>query len=101
MNTRRTIELRLPEGIDPGEADVSLLRATLEAMLMLRCDRGEEWKSLLHELKDDGWQVSWGLSWSVEARRDRDFEQASGATLDDAFEHLRQLTRLDSPAQFP
>lgn len=97
----RTIEVELPSCVHPADHDVELLKATFQAILSLRCESGRHWRELMRELRDDGWEVTWGLRWEAKARRGRDVESAGGDTLDQAFDQLRQLTRLDAAPLWP
>ena len=101
MTTPRTIEVELPSSLDLGDQDVELLKATFQAILSLRCESGCHWRELMQQLRDDGWQVTWGLRWQAQARRGRDSESAGGETLDQAFDQLQQLTRLDAAPLWP
>jgi len=96
-----TIEFPLPHAADLTELDLELMKATFQALMCLRCECSTEWKSILQELEEDGWDVVWRLSWQAEARRGRDVEAAAAGTLDEALDQLRQLTRLDSPILCP
>jgi hypothetical protein len=96
-----TIEITLPHVAGLTEFDLELMKATFLALMSLRRECGKEWKNILQELEEDGWKVAWRLSWQAEARRGRDVEEAAASTLDEAFDRLRQLTRLDSPILCP
>ncbi len=97
----RTIEVGLPEGVRPVRLDVELFKAALQILVALRYESSREWEVVLRQLEADGWLVGWRLGWLAEARRDGDFEQASGTTLDEAFSHLAQLARLDMVGHVP
>ncbi len=97
----RTIELRLPDGVRPSRLDLELLQAVLQDMVALRFEFGREWEVVVRQLEADGWMVAWRPSWLAEARRDGDYEQANGATLDEAFSRLAQLARLDMVGHVP
>jgi hypothetical protein len=94
MAPTRTIEIPLPEGIQPTRRDLELLKATFQAIASLRCECGCDWENILHQLQSNGWQVHWGLTWIAEAKRGEDFEQVRGATLDEAFAELAENTRI-------
>src|SRR5664279_604281 len=93
MLARRTLEVPLPESVVLNDVDLELLKASFQALVALRCERGREWEGLLRQLKEDGWTVRWGLTWRAEAKRGEDYEEATGPTLDDAlavsYTHLR------------
>jgi hypothetical protein len=95
----RILHIPLPEDMPPTNAEI--LKATFQAIMALRCDCSNEWDRTLRELQVDGWRVTWRLKWVAEAKRDSDFEQASGKTLDEVFSQLQQLTRLDTVAGCP
>ncbi len=95
------IEVPLPAGVAPTRLDVELLKAALSAIVTLRAEASGEWEAALHQLEGDGWRVHWGLTWHAEARKDDDYEQASGRTLDETFAQLAQLARLDMVGHCP
>jgi hypothetical protein len=94
MAATRTIEIPLPEGLEPSPHDLALLRVTFQAIASLRCECGCDWEHVLHRLEQDGWKVTWGLTWTAEAKRGDDYEQVRGATLDELFGELAEATRL-------
>jgi hypothetical protein len=101
MLARRTLEVPLPESVALNDVDLELLKASFQALVALRCEKGHEWEGLLWQLKEDGWTVRWGLTWRAEAKRGEDYEEATGPTLDEAFEGLAQLVRLDMVGHVP
>ena len=46
-------------------------------------------------------QVKWGLAWRAEAKRGADYEEATGATLEQALSGVAQLARLDMVGRVP
>lgn len=98
---KQTIEVPLPHAAGLTEFDLDLMKATFQVLVSLRREYSKEWKNILQELEEDGWEVDWRLSWQAEARRGRDVEEAAASTLDEAFDRLRQLTRLDSATLWP
>jgi hypothetical protein len=94
MAPTHTIEIPLPEGLQPTSHDLELLKATFQAIASLRCESGSEWEKIFHQLEADGWKVTWGLTWIAEAKRGEDYEQVRGATLDEAFAELAENTRI-------
>ncbi|MBI5058798.1 hypothetical protein HZB60_03320 [candidate division KSB1 bacterium] len=92
MDTARTIQISVPAELSP--TSVELMKATMNAIVALRCDCSKDWNAILNELERDGWQCSWHLNWVAEAKRDLEYERAMGANLDETFESLRQLTHL-------
>jgi hypothetical protein len=101
MLARRTLEVPLPERVVLSDVDLELLKASFQALVALRCERGREWEGLLRQLKEDGWTVRWGLTWRAEAKRGGDYEEATGPTLDDALSGVAQLVRLDKVGHVP
>ena len=101
MLATRTLEVPLPECVVLNDVDLELLKASFQALVALRCEKGREWEGLLWQLKEDGWTVRWGLTWRAEAKRGEDYEEATGPTLDDALAGLAQLARLDMVGRAP
>src|SRR5659263_303814 len=61
MLATRTLEVPLPECVVLNDVDLELLKASFQALVALRCEKGREWEGLLWQLKEDGWTVRWGL----------------------------------------
>jgi hypothetical protein len=101
MLTKRTLEVPLPEKMELGGADRELLVATFQALVALRCERDRRWEMFQKQLEDDGWKVRWGLTWRAEAKRGDDYEEATGATLDEALSGVAQLVRFDMAGRAP
>ncbi len=101
MLARRTLEVPLPESVALNDVDLELLKASFQALVALRCEKGREWEGLLRQLKEDGWTVRWGLTWRAEAKRGEDYEEATGPTLDEALAGVAQLARLDMVGHVP
>jgi hypothetical protein len=99
MDGSHILHIPLPEDLPFSNAE--LLKATFQAIMALRCDCSNEWDRRLRELQSEGWDVNWKLTWIAEAKRDGDYEQANGKTLDEVFSRLQQLTRLDTVAGCP
>jgi hypothetical protein len=97
MDTR-TIEVKLPAKARVSQEDRELLDATFQAIVSLRFQGGHTWQQVERLLVAHGWSVRSRLMWVAEARRGREVEQATGATKDDAYEQLQQLTKLDEVA---
>lgn len=91
----RSLEIPLPEGVEPNDEQMELLRATLGAVLALHYERARSFEEVKRKLEAEGWQVRTSLGWCVEARRGREREEALGRTRDEAFDELLRLTRLD------
>ncbi len=101
MQTRRTLEVPLPAGVTPAPEDLELLKAAFQALVALRCEKDRRWELDLKQLTDDGWNVRWGLTWRAEAKRGDDYEEATGATLDEALRGVAQLVRFDMAGRAP
>jgi hypothetical protein len=101
MLARRTIEVPIPQSVALNDADLELLKASFQALVALRCEKTREWEGLLRQLKEDGWTVRWGLAWRAEAKRGEDYEEATGATLDEALAGVAQLARADMAGHVP
>jgi hypothetical protein len=101
MLAKRTLEVPLPESVALNDVDLELLKASFQALVALRCERGREWEGRLRQLKEDGWTVRWGLTWRAEAKRGEDYEEATGATLDEALAGVAQLVSLDMAGHVP
>jgi hypothetical protein len=101
MLARRTLEVPLPESVALNDADLELLKASFQALVALRCEKGRAWEDTLRQMKEDGWTVRWGLTWRAEAKRGEDYEEATGPTLDEALAGVAQLTRLDMVGHVP
>jgi hypothetical protein len=55
-----------------------------------------KWERVSERLVEEGWAVSCEKVWLAEARREGHIEQATGATRDEAFGRLCQMTLQDS-----
>jgi hypothetical protein len=96
MAAARTIEVALPEGVDPSEDERELLEATCRTIVGLRFEGGRDWEQVMRRLEVDGWTVHWHLGWIAEAKRGREFERAAGHTREEALLELEKLTQLDT-----
>ena len=94
MRAQRVIEVALPEQAEPTPEDLELIQAAFQAIVGLHYPGGDEWRTVLRRLEAEGWSVRCGLQWHVEARRDRELEEACGKTRDEAFARLNQTTRV-------
>jgi len=101
MLAKRTLEVPLPDGVKLDGVDVELLKATFQALVALRGERDRRWELTLKQLEDDGWKVKWGLAWRAEAKRGEDYEEATGATLDEALAGVAQFARADMVGHAP
>jgi hypothetical protein len=101
MHARRTLEVPIPDDVKLDGVDVELLKATFQALVALRGERNRRWELTLKQLEDDGWKVKWGLTWRAEAKRGEDYEEATGATLDEALAGVAQFARADMVGHAP
>lgn len=101
MRPKRTLDVPLPDGVALDAADLELLRATFQALVSLRGERDRRFELTRKQLEDDGWTVRWGLAWRAEAKRGEDYEEATGATLDEALAGVAQLARADMVGRAP
>ena len=101
MHARRTLEVPIPDNVKLDGLDVELLKATFQALVALRGERDRRWELTLKQLEDDGWKVKWGLAWRAEAKRGEDYEEATGATLDEALAGVAQFARADMVGHAP
>ena len=101
MQSKRILEVPLPEGVRLDGADVELLRATFQALVSLRGEKDRRWELTQKQLEDEGWIVRWGLAWRAEAKRGADYEEATGVTLDEALSGVAQLARVDMAGRVP
>ena len=92
METDPTLHIKVPAAMSSTTRE--LLKATMEAMVALRCDCSSNWNGIRSELEAEGWHMTWHLNWVAEAKRGSVSERAQGANLDETFESLRQLTHL-------
>lgn len=101
MHAKRILEVPLPDGARLDAADLELLKATFQALVSLRGEKDRRWELTLKQLEDDGWKVRWGLAWRAEVKRGDDYEEATGATLDEALTGAAQLARVDMVGHVP
>jgi hypothetical protein len=80
MDTKRVIEVPLPEGMRPAAEELESLGTLLRAVVELHAG---------------------GHAWEAVARRGRDFEQAAALTRDEAFSELQSLVQLDAEPSPP
>ncbi len=101
MRPRRIIEVPMPEGVDPTVDDQELLKAVFQALTALRVSQGRGWLAKVRELEADGWKVRWGLTWRAEMKRGEEYEEATGATLDEALEAVSQTALAEFAGHVP
>ena len=61
----------------------------------------DKWQQVERELTNRGWRVDSRMMWVADARRGRDIERAVGTTKDEAYDQLRELTKLDELTGVP
>jgi hypothetical protein len=91
-----TISVPLPEQASLTAEDEDDLRHLFEAIVGMRFEHENDWRSVLARLRSAGWTVDCTLQWHVIARREGEMEQAFGASRDEAFEKLDRVTRVET-----
>ena len=100
MDTKRVIEVPLPEGMRPAAEELESLGTLLGAVVELHAG-GHAWEAVARRLEEEGWTLHTRVGWIVEARRGRDFERATALTRDEAFAELQSLVQLDAEPSPP
>ena len=101
MQPRRVFEVPIPDGVDPKRDDLELLKAFFQAVTALRVSQGRDWLAKVKELEVDGWTVRWGLVWRAEVKRAGEYEDATGATLDEALDAVSQMAAAEFAGHVP
>ena len=101
MQSRRILEVPIPDGIDPKRDDLELLKAFFQAVTALRVSQGRDWLAKVSALEADGWTVRWGLVWRAEVKRGEEYENATGATLDEALDAVAQMAAAEFAGHVP
>jgi hypothetical protein len=99
VTATHVVEVPLPAGLDPTPEERELLERLFAAVAGVRLEPGRDWPRIRTALARNGWSLSWGLQWHVEARRGRELEQSCGVTPDEAFARIWQVTREDMPIE--
>jgi hypothetical protein len=95
VSTTHAIEVPLPPNVDPTDHERALAEVVCSAVLALRQTGVEPcWTRVAGALREKGWDVHWQLAWVAEGRRAGHIEEGRGTTLDEAFDHLRELALL-------
>jgi hypothetical protein len=89
------IEIPLPEGAEPSADERELLEELCRAIVGLRFEGHEPWRTTAEQMECSGWEVHWHVGWIAEARRETHYERAAGRTLDEAFAELQQMVQID------
>jgi hypothetical protein len=96
METMHAIEIPLPPDIEPTADERALVDVLCRTVFELRPAEGEPcWVRTARLLRTNGWDVHWRLTWVAEGRREGHIEEGAGATLNEAFGRLQELTLLD------
>ncbi len=74
--------------------DLDVLRTTLETIITLAGGDSCGPDPSLQSMRDEGWEVNWGLTWIARARRDGTYEEATGETREEVLARLARLARL-------
>ena len=94
MSDDNAIQVRLPAGMQASAEDLEVLRTTFQTIVTLTRECGGACHQALQTMRDEGWAVTWGLTWIAQARRGEVYEEGKGATKEDALVQLQQMTRL-------
>ena len=95
MADSQIIQVRLPDSAQPTPEDVELLRGIFDAIVTLRFAPSGESNTAEEALTGEGWGIRTRLRWVAEARRGAEFEEVTGASKNEALEHLQQLVKAD------
>ncbi len=68
MDTKRVIEVPLPEGMRPAAEELESLGTLLRAVVELHAG-GHGWEAVARRLEEEGWTLHTRVGWIVEARR--------------------------------
>lgn len=101
MQPRRVFEVPIPDGVDPKRDDLELLKAFFQAVTALRVSQGRDWLARVSALERQGWAVRWGLVWKAEVKRGEEYEDATGATLDEALDAVSQMVAAEFAGHVP
>lgn len=101
MQPRRVFEVPIPDGVDPKRDDLELLKAFFQAVTALRVSQGRDWLARVSALEREGWAVRWGLVWKAEVKRGEEYEDATGATLDEALDAVSQMVAAEFAGHVP
>lgn len=101
MQPRRILEVPIPDGAEPKGDDLELLKAVFQALTALRVSQGRDWLAKVRGLEADGWTVRWGLVWQAEVKRGGEYEEATGATLDEALDAVGQIASAEFAGHVP
>jgi hypothetical protein len=94
MSAPRTITVEVPDCLELGDDDQQVLRTTLETIITLVSGGCGGPDAHLRHLRENAWQVSWGLTWIARARRGAAYEEATGASKQEVLAQLDRLTGL-------
>jgi hypothetical protein len=94
MSAPRTITVEIPACLDLPDDDEQVLRTTLETIITLVSGGCGGSDAHLRHLRENDWEVNWGLTWIARARRGSAYEEATGATKQEVLAQLDRLTGL-------
>ena len=94
MSDSNVLEVPLPPGTTPSEADMALLTAACQSVVSICLDNRRDWFQRLKDLEKEEWRVNWSLQWQAEASKGRCCETVTAPTIDEAFARLTSLARL-------
>ena len=94
MIETQSIEVVLPDEFAASAEDLEVLRTTFQTIVTMARECGGAPCRHLERMRDDGWEVNWGLTWIAKAKRGGVYEESTGPTKEEALSRLRQHTRL-------
>ena len=97
----QVIEVPLPEEVQVDAIDLEMLKSALASFVGTTCRLSKESVGFVRELESEGWRVQVGPTWVAVCRRDRDSEEATGRTPDEAISKIREFTRQYATAGCP
>jgi hypothetical protein len=94
MTETCSINIELPDELEPSSDNLEILRTVFQAIITLSRECGDDANSERRAMLDDDWEVRCGLLWTATAERGKEFETATGRTKEEALSQLRQMTCL-------
>ena len=95
------IEVPLPDGVLIDAIDLDMLKSVLGALVGSTCRLSEESVRFVRDLQSEGWQIQVAPTWMAVCRRDRESEEATGRTPDEAISRVREYARQYATAGCP
>ena len=93
MATPRTITIAVPDCVDLSPEDLDVLCTTCETIITM-ASGGCAVTDDLAAMREQGWDVTWGLAWIARARREGLYEEALGTTKGEVMARLARSVRL-------